>query len=61
MSNIKNYKARLKNILSGKQHRDLERNILTSAGTVLKTYSNRRRQFNLSVEELVRMISMRFL
>ena len=61
MSNIKNYKARLKNILSGKQHRDLERNILTSAGTVLKTYSNRRRQFNLSVEELVRMISIRFL
>lgn len=61
ISNVKNYKARLKNILSGKHHRDLERNILTSAGTVLKTYSNRRRQFNFSTEELVRMISMRFL
>lgn len=59
--NIKNYKARLNSILHGKQHRDLERNLLTNAGAVLKTYSNRRRQLALSVEELVRLLCMRFL
>ena len=62
ITDAQQFKARLKSIgRKHNHHRDLERNLMNSANSLINSYTNRRRRFILSTEELSRMLVMKFL
>ena len=58
--NIERYKTRLKALKDTKNTADVHRNLINELQTSLNNYTERRTQFHLSQEELIRQLTNRF-
>lgn len=61
ISGVNTFLSRVSRIKGDVQGRDLERNIMSGVETLFYSYTERRRRYNLSVEELTRTLVMKFI